>query len=259
MTDSQGEKVEVNENCKTIGLVKIAEILSNPDHGRKTFNQASLESLAQSIKMVGILQPILVRKDEEGKIHLIIGERRVRAAKMAGKTEIPAIFVNPKTAIISSALSLIENMQNEALTPIDEAESLHNFRYNLKVSDRALIPWTGKSKKEIDELIELNTLPNNVKAYCRRGDHAPQILTKRKLRQIAKVENLEVREDIQLYDLFYCKRSRDKEQIAKDKAKSLNRTLSDLAERGDQGCGKEEMKVELREVNRNVVEVLKKF
>ena len=259
MVDSRDKEVEANENCKTIGLVKIAEILSNPDHGRKTFTQASLESLAQSIKMVGILQPILVRKDEEGKIHLIIGERRVRAAKMAGKNEIPAIFVNQRSKILRSALSLIENMQKEALTPIDEAESLYNFRYKLKVPDRALIPWTGKSKEEIDEVIELNSLPNNVKEYCRRGDHAPQILTKRKMRQIPKVGNLEDREDIQLYNLFYCKRSRDKEQIAKDKAKSLNRTLSDLAKRGDQGCEKEEMKVELREVNKNVVEVLRKF
>jgi len=94
MTDSQEREVEVNENCKTIGLVNIDKIYFNPDHPRKTFNHVSLESLAQSIKMMGILQPVLVNRDWQGKIHLIAGERRVRAAKMAGKTQVPAIFVN---------------------------------------------------------------------------------------------------------------------------------------------------------------------
>ena len=259
MTESEEREVEVNENCKTIGLVNIDEIIFNPDHPRKTFNHVSLESLAQSIKMMGILQPVLVNRDWQGKIHLIAGERRVRAAKMAGKTQVPAIFVNPLNETIRSAIALIENMQKEPLTPLDEAECFHEFRHTLRISDKELMAWTGKSKKEIDELIELNALPDNVKKYYRRGDHHPGILTKTKLRQIAKVENLEDREGLELYDLFYRKRERDKEEIAKDKAKSLNRTLSDLAEQGDQGCEKEEMKTELRELNKNLDEVLRKF
>ena len=91
------KKIKCDEKGNRIDSVKIDEIIFNPDHPRKSMND--LDALAETIKMVGVLQPILVQKGGDDKIHLIAGERRVRAAKIAGKTEVPAIFITPKAKV----------------------------------------------------------------------------------------------------------------------------------------------------------------
>jgi ParB family chromosome partitioning protein len=145
---------------KTIVSVKIDEIIFNPNHPRKCID---LEDLARSIEMVGVLQPILVQKSEDGKIHLVAGERRVRASIKAGKTEIPAIFVNLNSAASNIIISLIENIYKTQLTPLDEAEALKQLKYKFLVSDRLLKAITGKTKKELKEIWKINSLSKRVK------------------------------------------------------------------------------------------------
>lgn len=242
------------ERGQRIGLVKIDEILFNPDHPRKIIDDDILEAFAESIKIVGILQPILVQKGEDGKIHLVVGEIRVRAAQMAAKTEVPAIFLNPGAKANFLVLSLIENIHKTPLTPLEEGEAMYQLRSNFRFSDRDLIRITGKSKKEINELIEFNNLPENVKEYCRRTD--PKKVTKRKLRQIAKIENIETFDGLNLWPLFHSREQRPRDEIVKDKALSLNRTLDKLKKEDLKYCGKDEFKTELKDLDKKVWEVL---
>ncbi len=245
-------KKECEEKHQKIGLVLIDEIIFNPDHPRKIIDDDLLAAIAETIKIVGILQPILVQKDEDEKIQLVAGEMRVRAAKMAGKTEIPAIFLNPKAKANFLVLSLIENIHKTHLTPLEEGEALYQLRANFRFSDRELNLITGKSKKEINELIEFNNLPDNAKKFCSlRGS---KFMTKRKLRQLLKIEGND--DEGVLLNFFYNKQQRPRDEIVKDKALSLNRTLDKLKKEDLKYCGKDEFKTELKDLDKKVWEVL---
>jgi len=104
-----------NRERKGVVGVNLDEIVSDPNQPRKFYNEKALEALAETIKARNVLQPILVREGEDGQIHLLAGERRVRAAKMAGKKKIPAIFTNPNLRPNSVEISLIENLHRESL------------------------------------------------------------------------------------------------------------------------------------------------
>jgi ParB family chromosome partitioning protein len=252
MNDLNTKKCE--ERGRRIGMVKIDEITFYPDHPRKIIDDDFLEALAETIKIVGILQPILVQKGEDGKIHLVAGEMRVRAAKMAAKTEVPAIFLNPEAKANFLVLSLIENVHKTNLTPLEEGEALYQLRSNFRFSDRLLNLITGKSKKEINELIEFHNLPDNVKEYCTRVD--AKLVTKNKLRQIAKKEAIDTADEYALYSLFHRER-RHCIEVAQDKANNLNKNLMKLNKTGMLKVNKEFIETELNELTETVREVLK--
>jgi ParB family chromosome partitioning protein len=161
MNETQNKNSE--DGGKTIASVKIDEVIPNPNHVRKCIDCESLEALAETIKMVGILQPILVQKDEDEKIHLVAGERRILAAKIAGKTEIPALFVNLNSAAGPIIISLIENLNKAKLTPLDEAEAIQRLKSEFLISDRLLKPITGKTKKDLKDIWKINSLSKRVK------------------------------------------------------------------------------------------------
>jgi ParB/RepB/Spo0J family partition protein len=252
MTDFNNNRCE--EIGRRIGLVKIDEIIFNPDHPRKIIDDDILKAYAESIKIVGILQPILVQKDGDDKIQLVIGEMRVRAAKMAGKKAIPAIFLNPKVRANFLVLSLIENIHKTHLTPLEEGEALYQLRSKFRILDRLLNLITGKSKKEINELIEFNNLPDNVKEYCTRIE--AKLVTKNKLRQIAKKEAINKADEYALYSLFHRGR-RHCIEVAQDKANNLNKNLMKLNKTGMLKVNKEFIETELNELTETVREVLK--
>jgi ParB/RepB/Spo0J family partition protein len=250
------DKQGCEERSRRIGMVRIDEIIFNPDHPRKIIDEDILKAYAESIKIVGILQPILVQKDEDDKIHLVVGETRVRAAKMARKENIPAIFLNPKAKANFLVLSLIENIHKTPLTPLEEGEALYQLRSKFRISDRLLNLITGKSKKEINELIEFNNLPDNVKEYCRRTD--PKKVTKRKLQQISKIKEIETFDGFALWPIFHSRPQRARVEIAQDKAESLNKTLNEIVEKGHQGCDCQGIKTELKKMNMRVWRALER-
>jgi ParB family chromosome partitioning protein len=153
-------------------------IIPNPNQPRKIFNEESLNELSQSIKEKGVLQPIIIRKDHDGKIHLVAGERRFRASKKAGLEKIPAILTkgNPME------IALIENLQREDLKPIEEAEALGQMveEYNYTQEQLALV--IGKARSTITETLCLNKLPEQIKDECRRAD----TYSRRSLIEVAK-------------------------------------------------------------------------
>lgn len=152
--------------------VETDQIIPNPDQPRKYFDEQALEELSQSVRQNGVLQPIIIKYGQDGKIHLVAGERRFRAAKKAGLAKIPAVFTTGNTAEIA----LIENIQREDLKPIEEAEALNRMiqEYNYTQEQLALV--VGKARSTITEVLSLNKLPEPIKEQCRRADNYPRRL-----------------------------------------------------------------------------------
>lgn len=150
---------------------------------RRTIREEELKDLASSIQKHGIMQPIVIRPvtgDDAHPYEIIAGERRWRAAQMAGLTEIPAIVrsLNDQVAI---ALALIENIQRQDLNPIDQALALQRFNEEFGLSHQEIADTVGKARTTISNLLRLLTLQDSVKDLMQEGvldmGHARAILT----------------------------------------------------------------------------------
>ena len=140
---------------------KLSLIDPRADQPRKNFDEAALQGLADSILKNGVFQPILVREYGEGRYQIIAGERRFRASKMAGLSEIPAIILdkdNRKTAQIA----LIENIQREDLNPIEEAMAYRSLADEYNMTQEELSSEIGKSRSAIANALRLLDLPDEV-------------------------------------------------------------------------------------------------
>lgn len=147
--------------------IAVSKLIVNPFQPRKIFNEEALKELAESIKEHGIIQPIVVRKKEK-KYEIIAGERRFRAAKLAGLKEIPAI-VKEMTEQQMMEVAILENLQREDLTPIEEAEAYSSLIDNLNFTQDALAKRLGKSRPHIANHIRLLQLPEDVRQLMNEG------------------------------------------------------------------------------------------
>ena len=147
--------------------IKISEIRPNPYQPRKIFDENSLKELADSIKERGVFQPILVRKSLKG-YELIAGERRTKASKMAGLKEIPAIVLDFDDRDMME-VSLLENIQREDLTPIEEAEAYEQVIKKLNYTQDELSKRVGKSRAYITNSLRLLKLPTKVRDLLNKG------------------------------------------------------------------------------------------
>ncbi len=141
--------------------IPLSEIRSNPFQPRRVFDQEKLEELAESIKAHGLFQPIIVKKSIKG-YELVAGERRTKAAKIAGFTEIPAI-IKDYTDEEMAEVALLENIQREDLNPIEEAEAYDNIIKKSSITQEELAKKVSKSRSYITNVIGLVTLPEEVK------------------------------------------------------------------------------------------------
>ena len=183
-TDSTQDHPPVDDYADgSFKKVPIDLIKPNPDQPRKIFDQERLAELSYSIKNKGILQPVLIRIDEGKNFFLVAGERRLRAAKMAGLETIPCIITRGKPAEIA----LIENLQREDLKPIEEAEALARMIDEYNYTQDQLAQVINKAKSTISETLSLNKLPAEIKDEVRRAEHYPRRL----LVEIAKQQNSE--------------------------------------------------------------------
>lgn len=151
--------------------IPLTQIGANPDQPRKTFTEDELADLAASIKEKGVLQPILLRA-VSGKPYMyeiVAGERRFRASKLAGLTEIPALVkqITPESAM---EIALIENVQRENLNPIEESNAYKNImdKCGYELSDVARL--IGKSESYIKNTMRLDALPADVKSMVEKGN-----------------------------------------------------------------------------------------
>ena len=150
--------------------IPIAQIGVNPDQPRKTFTAEDLADLSASIKEKGVLQPILLRsvKNRPYMYEIVAGERRYRASKMAGLSEIPALVKNLADNN-AMEIALIENVQRENLNPIEEAAAYVNLMNKCEYTMADVSHLIGKSESYIRNLVRLNGLPASVKKMVEQG------------------------------------------------------------------------------------------
>ena len=140
--------------------IDLSQLRSNPYQPRKIFDEEALKELSESIKEYGVFQPIIVKKSIKG-FDIIAGERRVKASKMAGKTTIPAI-VRDFTDEQMMQIALLENLQRENLTAIEEATAYKDIINALNITQDDLAKKLGKSRSHITNMLGLLRLPNSV-------------------------------------------------------------------------------------------------
>ena len=164
--------IEVNEtenidkeNLKTL---KITEVEPNREQPRKTFKQESLEELAESIKTYGIIQPIVVSK-RDGYYGIVAGERRWRAAKLAGLEEIPAIIRQDDDEQTNREIALIENIQREDLNPYDKALGIRSLMDKYGMTQEEVSKKIGKSRSSISNTVRILNLAPDVIELVKEG------------------------------------------------------------------------------------------
>jgi ParB family chromosome partitioning protein len=148
-------------------VIEISRIETGRHQPRKGFDQEKIKELAESIRKIGLIQPIVVTQSGE-KYRLIVGERRLRAAKIAGLKEIPA-FVKEYSENKYLEIALIENIQREDLNPIEEATAYKMILDREQITQEELSGRIGKSRSYIANMIRLLDLPENVKEHVSRG------------------------------------------------------------------------------------------
>ncbi len=149
--------------------LKIRDIEPNPDQPRKVFDKEKLQALADSISEHGLIQPVLVKKTDNGMHIIIAGERRWRAAKLAGLTEIPCILGEYSEREVME-LALIENLQREDLNPIEEAEGYRRLMEVFALTQEEVAKRVGKSRSAVANSVRLINLSDKLKSMVSSGE-----------------------------------------------------------------------------------------
>ena len=170
----------INEaSSEKVMQVDISKIQPNPDQPRKRFREESLKELSESIKNLGIIQPVILKKEDD-IYFLIAGERRYRAAKLAGLKKIPAVIKDTEESKIF-LMDLVENLQRENLNPIEEAESLKRLKDEFNLSQEEISKQVGKSRTAVANSIRLLNLDPRVKNFLSEnkisGGHGKALLS----------------------------------------------------------------------------------
>lgn len=218
-------------NSPVIELIEIDRIRPNPYQPRKRFNHIAIEELALSIKEYGVLQPIAVKRMNDGFFELIAGERRVKAAKLAGLKNIPAIVMEILDED-STIIALIENLQREDLNFFEEAEGYASLMNDYGLTQEQVAKKVGKNQSTIANKIRLLRLPREVKDYIVQNG-----LTERHARALLKIPDKEIQ-------MALVSRIVEKNLRVKDAEDLVERVLDKLSER------KEDIPQE--DINRNI-------
>lgn len=156
------------EEIEEVKELDLSDIRPNPYQPRKRFDDKSLRELSDSIKENGVFQPIIVRKSVNG-YEIIAGERRCRASKLAKKKTIPAI-VRKFDESQMMEVAVLENLQREDLTPLEEAQAYEMLQKNLGLTQEEVSKRMGKSRPYIANYLRLLTLPSKTKRLLQHGD-----------------------------------------------------------------------------------------
>lgn len=183
------------DNSKdSVSTLRISDIEPRSDQPRKDFNQNALELLAESISTYGVLQPIIVRENPvlKGSYEIIAGERRWRASKMAGLSEIPVVILDGDD-LKAAQVSIIENIQRENLNPVEEALAYRALIDKFDLTQEKVAAQVGKNRATVANMMRLLDLPDDVLALLRDGSittgHARALLGLRREEDISVLAN----------------------------------------------------------------------
>ncbi|GAJ26396.1 chromosome (plasmid) partitioning protein ParB [Liquorilactobacillus sucicola DSM 21376 = JCM 15457] len=216
---------ETNESEEVVTELKLADIRPNPYQPRKTFDEKSLAELTDSIKKTGVFQPIIVRKSTVKGYEIIAGERRFRASKLADKETIPAIVREIDEASMME-IAVLENLQREDLTPLEEAEAYNTLMEKLNLTQNQVSERLGKSRPYIANYLRLLGLPLEVKQMLQTeklsmGQARTLLALKNKKQLVALAQktvhdNLTVRQLEQLIAKMNGKGAKKGKKVVKD-------------------------------------------
>ncbi len=159
VTAPPSEKVSYKDT--QIQEIEVVKILPNPFQPRKTFDQAALRELANSIKEYGVLQPLVVTKTPVG-YEIVIGERRLRAAQLAGLEKVPAVIKEAMVDQTKLEVALIENIQREELNPIEEAQAYERLMKTFNLTQEQVANKVGRSRPAVANTVRLLNLPAEI-------------------------------------------------------------------------------------------------
>ena len=222
--------------------LRLSEIEPRSDQPRKTFEHSALEQLADSISQFGVLQPIIVRESTllAGTYEIIAGERRWRASKMAGLSEIPAVILDGDD-LKAAQVAVIENVQREDLNPVEEALAYDALIERFGLTQEQVSKQVGKSRSAITNQLRLLELPDEVLELLRSGDlsagHARALLGLKKEEQMASLAQKIIEKGLSVRDVEKTVRlmnyepsaSEDSEQSALTQRKAYMRDLEHRA------------------------------
>jgi len=225
------KKIEVNKN------ISIDSIESNPFQPRTSFDEQSLEELALSIKKLGIVQPLTVRESGDGKYQLIAGERRLRAARRAGLTHVPA-FIRTADDQAMLELALVENIQREDLDAVEVAISFQRLIEECKLTQEELSERVGKQRSTVANYLRLLKLPAEIQLGIKNRQlmmgHARTLVNiedpKKQINLYYKIIDgeLSVRQAEELVRQLQSEKIKDPEK--QEKKQKLNQDFSRLSE-----------------------------
>lgn len=201
--------------------LKIMDIEPNRDQPRKIFDEDALAELADSIAKHGVIQPLLVRPMPDGSYQLVAGERRWRASRMAGLTEVPVV-IKELSDEEAMALALIENLQREDLNAIEEAQGIKALMDTLSLTQDEAAERVGKSRPAVANALRLLKLPNSVIALVSDGKlspgHARALLGFKDEQDIIETADLIIEKGLTVRDVEKLVKKRNKEPKAEKPA-----------------------------------------
>lgn len=205
------------EDPGSVAQLRVSEIYPNPDQPRRDFDEDALNELAESIRKNGVIQPLAVRKVDDG-YQIIAGERRWRACRLAGTSHVPAIVldVDEKAAF---ELALIENLQREDLNPIEEAQGFQKLMDSAELTQEEAAQRVGRSRPAVANALRLLTLPKPVMKLVREkklsAGHARALLAIQNAALMAKAAQLVIAKALSVRETEGLAKTYGKEQPEK--------------------------------------------
>ena len=213
--------------------LNISEIRPNPYQPRKEFDDEGLKELAESIKVNGVFQPILVRQSISG-YELVAGERRLRASKLAGKKTIPAIIVDFNDQQMME-ISLLENIQRKDLTPIEEASAYDQLIRKLNYTQDELAKRIGKSRTNVTNMLRLLNLPDEIKKLVNEEKlsygHARTLLSLDSEEKMISLAEKTIKEGLSVRQLEDLCKKKETKKPGKEKPEETDPFMEDVRNR----------------------------
>jgi|TARA_A100001388_G_scaffold40218_2_gene25665 ParB family chromosome partitioning protein len=258
----------VNKNSELF----ITDLLPNSDQPRKKFDEESLKDLSESIKVHGLLQPITVKNNDDGKFTIIAGERRWRASQIAGIKKVPVNIINIDDKNLFE-LALVENVQREDLNPVEAAMAIKDLIEKYNFSNEQLIKVTGKKRASISNTLRILELPEKVLNWIIEGKvsrgHAVALLALDNQSEIIKFAEQIIKKNLSVRDIEKISRVRkieknlnmsDNRNIYLDNLKKEMETQTGLTikVKGSTNKGKVEIRYDSLEELNNLIKFFKK-
>lgn len=205
--------------------LKLSEIEPNKNQPRKNFDEEALAELSHSIELHGVLQPLVVRPMPDGSYQLVAGERRWRASRMAGLTEVPVVIKELTDAQVAE-IALVENLQREDLDPIEEALGYKELAERFDYTQEEISNLVGASRPAIANALRLLTLPEEIIALVSKKElsagHARALLTLEDDKAKIELAKLVIKEDISVRETERLARKQIKVEPTGKKTKKRN-------------------------------------